>query len=504
MAAEIRSDGSPHVSAMAQPPIVAQPNEADLFDYALIKDYLSYVLGSIARHRWFCLFVVAAIFAMTATLLWALPRTYHSETQVQALRNQVVNFAVNPGANRPYDVDEPLRGAVASILRHDNLVALVRQTNLITKWPKSRAPLLRLKDRIFEWLRRGRPIPEDDQVGAMVGTLETRLGAAVAEGAITIGLDWPDGAQAYELVTAAQRNFLEERRLKDTEPLRRANIILEANGQQLREDIEADVERVEAAREALRQKNPRSPKVARPTTPTVSPQKMAADRQREELRVGLETKKSAIRDFEEARARSLDELKALLAAKQKIYSDEHPEVLDVKNQIETLNSQTEPPQLRKLRDEKDALEAEAVRRGAISASELSTQGLPRRLPTTPEQLARATTTEIEEAPIEQAKEDLRLHMSRYSMALHQIDSNKLELQSINAGFDLRFSIITPAELPRAPTKPKVPLLLFGSIIGGIALAIFLSALRDVRAGLVFERWQVLRQLGIPILGEIHQ
>ncbi|HEX4382642.1 MAG TPA: hypothetical protein VH083_06825 [Myxococcales bacterium] len=507
MAAELRSDGTPVVASLPSAPIVPQPNEADLFDYALIKDYLRYVLGSISRHRWFCLFVVAAVFGLTATLLWALPRTYHSETRLEAVRNQALTMAVNPGANRPYDIDEPLRGAVASIMRRDNLVTLVRQTNLIAKWPKSRAPLLRLKDRLFEFLRRGRPIPEDDQVGAMVGTLETRLGAVAAEGGISIGLDWPDGTQAYELVTAAQHNFLEQRRLKDTQPFQRAIIILEARGHALREEIEADVERVDAAREALSKKNPaKAPKAARPVVPGVSQAKLQADRQREEMRVALETKKRSIADLEDARTRNLDDLKTQLAEAQKIYSDEHPKVLELKNQIDVLNSQTDTPQLRKLREEKDALEQEALRRGAISAAELteSQQGLSRRLPTTPEQLARATTNEIEDAPIEQAKEDLRLAMSKYSQTLNQIDSNRLELQSINAGFDLRFSVITPAELPRTPSKPKVPLVLFGSVIGGLALAVFLSALRDVRAGLVFERWQVLRQLGIPILGEIHQ
>src|SRR4051812_10124359 len=198
MAAEMRTDGGRALSSMPAP-VVTPPNEADLFDYALIKDYLTYVLGSISRHRWFCAFVVVAIFGVTFVLLWALPKTYHCETTLLALKNSVLTKNVNPGAPEDW-AEDPTRAAREAILRHDNLVALVRQTDLVKKWPRSRAPLLKLKDRIYEALRRGRPIPEEDQVAAMVGTLETRLDAEVASGTVTIALDWPDATTAYELV----------------------------------------------------------------------------------------------------------------------------------------------------------------------------------------------------------------------------------------------------------------------------------------------------------------
>jgi uncharacterized protein involved in exopolysaccharide biosynthesis len=507
MAAEIRPDGSPALSS-APPPVVTAPNESDLFDYALIKDYISYVLGSVSRHRWFCGFVVTAIFAATATLLWALPRTYHVETRLLALRNQTINLSVNPGANRPWDADQPTRAAVDTIMRHDNLVAIVKQTNLVTKWPKSRAPLMKLKDRVFEALRRGRPIPEEDQIAAMVGTLETHLDVIVGEGTITIGLDWPDAAMAYELINAAQRNFLEARRLAEVSPLSDAIGILEQRAIGLREEIVADVERVEAARDAAAKRHPLAvPKAPRPAvSPVQLLARQQADRQREEMRTALDAKKRAIADLEQTRTRNLEELQTQLKDARKIYADEHPIVLGLQHDIEVLQGTPESPELRKLREEKETLETEALRRGAISPAEVAEgeTGVSRRLPTSAEQLARATTAEIEDAPIEQAKEDLRFAMSKYSALLDRIDTAQMELQGVNAAFKYRYSTVTPAELPRAPIKPKVPMILLASIIGGMAVAVLLSALRDVRRGLVFERWQVGRQLGVPILGEVHQ
>jgi capsular polysaccharide biosynthesis protein len=44
----------------------------------------------------------------------------------------------------------------------------------------------------------------------------------------------------------------------------------------------------------------------------------------------------------------------------------------------------------------------------------------------------------------------------------------------------------------------------GGIAGGIALALFLSAASDIRAGRIVERWQVEQQLELPVLSEIQE
>jgi capsular polysaccharide biosynthesis protein len=43
-----------------------------------------------------------------------------------------------------------------------------------------------------------------------------------------------------------------------------------------------------------------------------------------------------------------------------------------------------------------------------------------------------------------------------------------------------------------------------SAVAGLLLAIFLVGVRDLRSGIVYERWQILRQLDLPVLGEVGQ
>jgi uncharacterized protein involved in exopolysaccharide biosynthesis len=443
----------------------AQPAEADLFDYAKIKDYLRYLLGSVSRHRSFIGFVTLALFAVTSVLLWGSPKTYHAETQILTLKTNVLPDTVSPGESQDWNED-PTRGTRETIMRRDNLVALVRQTDLLTSYPRSRAPLLRLKDKLF-----GRPMAEEDQIAVLVGTLENRLDVQVNAGTVIISIEWPDASMAYELVDAASRNFIDERRMTVVSPLSDAIGVLQDHAGLLREEIVGGVERVTAAREAAGKQ--RIPKAAR----------QRVERQRERLRADFESKQRAIADLTQSQRRQLEDLQTQLKHAQKTYADEHPAVLELRHELEAMQAQGDAPELRKLKEEQEQF---------------------RRLPGTPWQLAAATTGEIEDAPVEQAKEDLRFAMSKYVTMLDRLDRAQLKLQSTQANFKHRFKVMVPAELPRAPVKPKRLAVLLGSILGGLALAVLLSALRDLRRGLILERWQVVRELGIPILGEIHQ
>jgi hypothetical protein len=45
-------------------------------------------------------------------------------------------------------------------------------------------------------------------------------------------------------------------------------------------------------------------------------------------------------------------------------------------------------------------------------------------------------------------------------------------------------------MPRAPIKPKAPLVMIAALIAGMVLALFAATLADIRAGLVLKRWQL--------------
>jgi uncharacterized protein involved in exopolysaccharide biosynthesis len=487
------------------PPRAPSPENADLFDYVLIKDYLGYVAGSVRQHWFLCLTVFAAVVGLTGALLWALPKTYHAETKLLAQRNQVIAALGNPGRSMPWEADMPTRAASEIILRHDNLVAIAKQTNLTTRWAQSRAPLPRIMDLLAKHLRGGRPIAEDELLGAMVGTLETRLEVTTGEGTVTIRIDWPDARSAFDLVDAAQRNFLEARHVSEVSAISEALSILERRASSLRDEIEADVEQVEAAREALAKG--KAVKSGRRSSAPVGPKRKneASDFEVAELRGMIEAKRRAIADVEGLRRRQVEELQAKLAETRLTYADSHPAVIDLQQRIDTLQSQDESPQLRSIRQELQTLEGEAIRRGAFVPHDTRTGELElsRRLPTSAQQIARATTAEIEDAPIEQAKSDLRFAISKYQNILDRIDAAKMENETARAAFKYRYSVLMPAEVPRKPIKPKVATGMATGVIGGLFAAVFLATAWNLRKNLVRERWQVERLLELPVLGEVH-
>jgi chromosome segregation ATPase len=350
-------------------------------------------------------------------------------------------------------------------------------------------------------LRRGQPIPDDDMVAVLVGTLETRLSVATTEGTVKIAIDWPDARTAFQLVDAAQRNFLEARHLSEVSTISEAISILESRATTLREEIEVDLEKVEAARKDLERRRPKAPAPVAAPVRTVKHE----DDSLAELREQVETKRRAIADLEDFHKRQLKQLQTRLAEAKAVYSDAHPLVLDLKQQIDTLQGQSESLQLSTLREELRVLEKEALRKGAITSTETGdTVRNARRLPVAPQQLARATSAEIEEAPIEQAKGDLRYALSKYNSILDRIDSARMEMETARAAFKYRYSVISPAEIPRDPVKPKVAPVMAVSAVAGLLLAIFLAGALDLRRGMVHESWQLVRHLDLPVVGEVRR
>jgi uncharacterized protein involved in exopolysaccharide biosynthesis len=499
---------APVPAALLVPPSTPQrapsPENADLFDYGLIKDYLGYVAGSVRQHWFLCLAVFAAVVGLTGVLLWALPKTYHAETKLLAQRNQVIAALGNPGRSMPWEADMPTRAASEIILRHDNLVSIVRQTNLIARWQQARAPLPRVKDLLAKVLRGGHPIAEDELLAGMVGTLESQFEVTTGEGTVTIRIDWPDARSAFDLVDAAQRNFLEARHVSEVSAISEALSILEKRASSLRDEIEADVEQVEAARETL--VKGQAVKPVRRSSASAGPKRKndASEHEVAELRGMVEAKRRAIADLEGLRQRQVEDLQAKLAETRLTYADSHPAVIDLQQRIDTLQNQSDSPQVHSFRQELQTLESEAIRRGAIvphgtrEDSELS-----RRLPTSARQIARATTAEIEDAPIEQAKSDLRFAISKYQNILDRIDAAKMENETARAAFKYRYSVLMPAEVPRKPIKPKVAMGMATGMIGGLLAAVFLATAWNLRKNLVRERWQVERLLELPVLGEVH-
>jgi hypothetical protein len=101
-----------------------------------------------------------------------------------------------------------------------------------------------------------------------------------------------------------------------------------------------------------------------------------------------------------------------------------------------------------------------------------------------------------------ARGQLRDAMDKYAALRTQIQTAQIDLETAQAAFKYRYSVVTPAHLPRSPTKPNVPLVLLAALVAATLCAFLFAVLVDVRKGRLLERWQIERLLDRPILGEI--
>jgi hypothetical protein len=229
----------------------------------------------------------------------------------------------------------------------------------------------------------------------------------------------------------------------------------------------------------------------------------------------LEEKRLEIRATEEARQRTVEGLKQRLADAELTLTPMHPTVMALKQQVEAMSGP--PPELAALRSEERALMAQiaspkvdvapppivwplaptfyrrdsdpAADAEAPSAQPFAAQAVP--------------TTPLErDGQLQLAQSQLGLAIAGYEDALARLDATKVELDITGAAYKHRYTVITPAELPRSPKKATAQLVGAGSVFGGAALALLLTTGLDLAGGLVLESWQVRRRLKLEIVGEL--
>ena len=109
---------------------------------------------------------------------------------------------------------------------------------------------------------------------------------------------------------------------------------------------------------------------------------------------------------------------------------------------------------------------------------------------------------VEDIRAEYARTRLRFAMEKYDNLMERIDNSRIELDTARAAFKYRYSVLRPATLPRIPVKPNVPMVLAAGMFMALALGTVAAALADLGSGRVLERWQVERNLGLEVLGQV--
>jgi hypothetical protein len=321
-------------------------------------------------------------------------------------------------------------------------------------------------------------------------------------------------------VDSAQRAFLDTRYAREITALAESIGILQGHTTNLKADIDDAVGAIERMRAG---EAPAGVTAATSSQPRMgSAQHMPASTSRvsspqpelEQLRIQIAAKQRAIDEFEEYRRHRLSELQGRLAEARTTYTENHPAIMDLKQLIAALSADS--PQAASLRQEAASLRAEYERAVAGSSEPPASAAAPRSAqgdlavsvaappPELPSDVLHlnAGLQEDRNPGMVYARGQLRDAMDKYSTLRTQIESAEIDLETAKAAFKYRYSVVTPAHLPKKPAKPNALLVILVGVVASILCALLSSVLIDVLAGKVLERWQMESLLDQPILGEV--
>lgn len=469
------------------PPHPAASPEDD-FDWAFLGLWALFVVHAIKRHKVALAAMWFGVVGLSLALVVVLPKTYEVQTTLQAQRAPTIS-ALGAGGPSAADIDAPAKQAAETVLRHENLVALVRQTDLIHNWRKNRAPLLRLKDAL--WARLFQPPSEETAVENFVGLLEQRLWVTTSEGTVTIGIRFPDPQLAYHLVEAAMLNFLEARHAVEISSIADVIFILQTRAAQARESLD------EAQRELQQLREARTARLGQQRRPGTAIRLPAAVKPEiAQLVVKIAGKRRALEDLESFRRRDIDAMEARLVEMRALYSETHPLVIDTEQSLKALRQ--ESPQVATLSRELASLAQELEERGIAPDAQLN-PGLATEMSLRTDPL---DPREDQDPDIDHAKSQVRHAVDRYNAILDRVQSAQLEQDVAQAAFKYRYVVIWPAQRPRGSVQPDPALVLLASLVAGLLLAIIGVTLLDVWPRRILETWQVERSVGVRLLGEV--
>ena len=512
----------PASPALASPALASpftSSAEPPLVDLARLRELAGFPLRSLRRRRGIAAALGGGVAVLALLAAAFLPRTYEVETRILAQRNYVMPALGNPRRAVPNESDAPTRLAAEAVMSRENLEQVIRDAHLLEQWAIIRSPLGRLKERVFRLFGR-KPASTADKVDMLVEVLEKKLWVSTgeaADGTVAITVNWPEPRTALQIVEAAQRNFLEQRHASEVARIEESITILERHVDTAQAGITQALDALgpDAARSPRTQallsaaagvRRTRAAADAR-TTPNERPSVVSSpvdlmSGERGDLQRALLQKQTLIDDMESARTRRVAELQTQLADLRNRYGSAHPEVIATQQSIETLG--TDSPQLALLRTETASLRERLLALGPPPAARPTIRGAIPDREALDAALAAAPDASEGNPRLAYAESRLKIAIADYEDLLDRLEGARIELETARAAFKYRYSVVSPAQLPRKPVKPNAMLLAVGGLVLGAGLAVFAAVALDLAGGRALEPWQVERELGVPVLGRMRQ
>jgi hypothetical protein len=215
----------------------------------------------------------------------------------------------------------------------------------------------------------------------------------------------------------------------------------------------------------------------------------------------LEEKRRQIHVFQESHDRELETLKQQLVQAQLTLASAHPTVIALQQKIDAMSKPS--ADLAVLQGQERELAAQiALASGPPAASATGGGVSPSPFLRSAQAAAPARNLPLEEPRTAAARQRLEATMHRYQDVIARLDSARLELDITRTAYRYRYSVVTPAELPRGPKKKTPQIVGLASLLAGALFALLAAAAADYRAGRIIETWQVRRLLGVEVVGEL--
>jgi len=414
------------------------------------------------RRRWLIVSALVALFtgaAAGASLL--LPRSYSGETRILAKRNYNMSAIAAPRRAVPPSAEAPAGSAAELILQHDALLAIVRQARLAERWESTAPPLSRWKQALRERMKG--PLGPEEIEEAILGMLRQRIQVGVDQNeVIMIRVRWWDPDDVLAILNASVQGFLAARERLDVETIEETAAILERTAEEVRVSLEQRLEDFRLARARAVDGT-----VARVSTTRST----AAEVQ--ELRAELQARQRFRQELERQRNMRISDLQLQIAERSATLAERHPDQIAARDALGLLlEDDGGVAQARALEEE---LERSISHLGGDASELVGTAA--------GSDFLESGVSPDEDASVIYARTLLRIDADDYQDMVTRLKNARVELEAARAAFPFRYSVTRPAERPRKPDSPNVPLVLVGGLLAGLSSGVLAALFLQLRAHL---------------------
>jgi hypothetical protein len=486
-----------------RPPRRVRPpagNGEPVLDFEWLTDLLRFPFGALARHRALAFVAAGSVFGAALLAAIFMPRTYEVESRILTRRSMVLPALGNPRRTVPTESDAPARLAVEAVMSRENLAGIIDSTGLRAIIPQLVTPPRRAYESLRELVKEPRTPAE--QRDMLIKLLEKKMIVAAdddKEGTVAIGIRWRHPASALAIVEAAQSSFLGKRYEQEVELLNESIGILERYVGTANESIARSMSNLRGL-PGVRVSETDAQRLTASSQSTARTRAINSEMARAQAQ--LTSVRGALSQQEAAFTQRVSTAQARLTELESQYGTAHPEVAAARKALESAMQQ--PTSLRALRSEEQVLVDQLAQLGAAvpgsteAGAELAMQRL------NFERLMRERADSLEDPRLTYGRSQLKIAITNYEDMLERLEAARIELETARAAFKHRYTVTSPPELPKRPVSPNVLLLLVGGLVLAALAALFAVTARDVLGGRVVERWQIKRQLGLPLLGEVRR